>query len=101
MEVTYQLLESEFDQKIVKSIKSTFKNSLITIIVRNGQNANFLAEKEHDFYAKIQSAEKADFEYHLSSDELEKFIKDSTSGNEPDDEIFKREIPSMTYQTSK
>ena len=70
MEVTYQLLESEFDQKIVKSIKSTFKNSLITIVVRNGQATNRIAEKEHEYAVSIS--------YDALSNIIESFEKDDS-----------------------
>lgn len=98
MEVTYQLNESEFDQNVFKAIKTAFKNRLIKISISSSDVNDAVAEKEHDFYTKIQSAEKANFEYHLSSNELEKFIKDSISGYEPNDEKFKREISPLVNQ---
>lgn len=101
MEVTYQLNESEFDQNVFKSIKAAFKNRLIKISVSSSDTMNIVSEKEQDFYAKIQSAEDAKFEYQLSSDELEKFITDSIAGSEPDDEKFKQKTSSLSYQTGK
>lgn len=53
MEVTYQLLESEFDQNVFKSIKAAFKNRLIKISVSNSDMKNVVAEKEYEYGVSI------------------------------------------------
>lgn len=70
MEVIYQLNESEFDQKVFKSIKTAFKNRLIKISISSSDTNNLVTEKEHEYAVSIP--------YNDLSNIIESFEKDDS-----------------------
>ncbi len=67
MKAIYHLNESEFDLNVFEAIKTAFKNRLLKISVET-QTMDTVSKE--NFEAKIETAEQADFEYHLSADDL-------------------------------
>ncbi|TAF26374.1 MAG: hypothetical protein EAZ70_08650 [Runella slithyformis] len=90
MQVTYHLTEAEFDQNVFEAIKKAFKNRLLKISVVAEENNNV------NFESKIEAAQQAEYEYHLSTDELKTFIESSIAGQLSDDNKFKRPVVKRT-----
>lgn len=87
--LVFHIEADKVDTNLLESIKAFFGKQKIHISVDS--ETEHINNKE-GFVAKIESAQSADHEYLLSSDELKNYIEDTISGTDVDDKKFRRSV---------